>query len=109
MTARGRPQRAAAVSLHWEHPLVDEEWKKRAACRGEDPALWFPRGDQDAVRGGVPRSVRAMNKIAREICEICPVIDECLSYAIELDLRWGTWGGLTERDRARLTRRRPNS
>ncbi|MDU4245002.1 MAG: WhiB family transcriptional regulator, partial [Varibaculum cambriense] len=37
-------------------------------------------------------------------CELCEVRDECLSYALENDERFGIWGGLSERERRRLRR-----
>jgi hypothetical protein len=46
-------------------------WMKRGACRGEDPAMFFP------TRGV---SAAAMAK-ARAICAGCPVRAECLAYA----------------------------
>ncbi|MDU5308733.1 MAG: WhiB family transcriptional regulator, partial [Varibaculum cambriense] len=41
---------------------------------------------------------------AKAVCELCEVRDECLSYALENDERFGIWGGLSERERRRLRR-----
>ena len=58
---------------------LDVEHLADAACRGTDPALWFP-GPQDA-QAGVD---------ARLICAGCPVADECRDTAGEaLGIRGG--------------------
>lgn len=69
-----------------------EPWAGRAACRGADPALFFPGPDDDET-------------IALGICARCPVRQPCLEYALEARERFGIWGGTTERQRRRLIRR----
>lgn len=68
-----------------------EEWMVDANCVGTDPEAWFPG------KGG-----RASPTI-RKVCGACPVNEDCLSYALEFNLR-GIWGGLTESQRTRLRR-----
>jgi hypothetical protein len=36
---------------------------------------------------------------AKDVCAVCPVINECLSYALTYRERFGIWGGLSERGR----------
>lgn len=88
----------------WQHASVDESWKERAACQGEDPRLWFP--NEDGQRH-YERRVRKITAKARAICERCPVQGECLGFAIDTDTRYGMFGGLTERERAEITGKRP--
>ncbi len=45
---------------------------------------------------------------ARSVCVGCPVRTECLAEALDNRLEWGVWGGLTERERRAVLRRRPN-
>jgi WhiB family redox-sensing transcriptional regulator len=33
---------------------------------------------------------------------------ECLAEALDNQIEWGVWGGMTERERRALLRRRPN-
>jgi hypothetical protein len=61
-------------------------------CRA-DPELWF-RED--------PHSVQA----AKHGCRSCPALDECQAWALGHDEVWGTWGGLTARERHRAYRAR---
>jgi WhiB family redox-sensing transcriptional regulator len=72
--------------------LDERPWAAYGACRNADPDLFFPASDDDAGA-------------ALRICGGCPVVDECRDWALEMRVRYGVWGGLTERDRRRLLRR----
>ena len=67
------------------------EWFADAVCSSADPDAWFPE------LGGDPRP-------AQRICRTCPVIDECLDYALKNNFRHGVYGGLTGRQRRKLQR-----
>ncbi|MFC4001892.1 WhiB family transcriptional regulator [Prauserella oleivorans] len=73
-------------------------WRHRAACRDEDPELFFPVSDMGP---GAQQTAEA-----KSICARCPVRDQCLSYALDNGLDFGVFGGLTERERRELVRRR---
>ncbi len=76
-------------------PILEERpWAVFAACRGEDPDLFF-----GATKEAVARAL--------SLCGICPVETDCREYALSARERFGIWGGLTERERRRLLRRRP--
>lgn len=70
----------------------DIEWMNRGRCNGsEDPDIFFPR-----QRG---RNMRQKGSLkAKALCAECPVIGECLNYAIEHKLP-GVWGGTLEDER----------
>jgi WhiB family redox-sensing transcriptional regulator len=68
-------------------------WQRSANCLGVDPDLFFPE------RGGSTRE-------AKEVCRGCVVRQECLQYALDNSEKFGIWGGLSERERRRLRRRR---
>ena len=67
-------------------------------CMNTDPELWFPETGEGQNIG----------KMARELCGRCPVQQECLTYALEADIRFGIWGGLTSENRLRLQGRGRN-
>ena len=68
---------------------MDRNWVDVAACKGLDPAIFYPPTDEDADQ-------------AKAICAECPVREPCL----ELREKNGVWGGATERERLRIIRRR---
>ncbi|MFF2569062.1 WhiB family transcriptional regulator [Streptomyces sp. NPDC101191] len=44
---------------------------------------------------------------AKALCTGCPVKAECLAYALDQRVEHGVWGGMTERERRALLKRRP--
>lgn len=81
-----------------ENEMTD--WRHRAACRDEDPELFFPVSDMG------PGAKQAEN--AKSVCARCPVRSECLAYALRNGLDYGVFGGTTERERRALTRQPPD-
>ncbi len=71
-----------------------EDWSARAACRTTDPDALFVQG-------------AAQNR-AKALCSGCVVRTECLADALDNEVEFGVWGGMTERERRALLRRRPN-
>lgn len=69
------------------------DWRKRALCRCEDPELFFPVGSGPVALAQTER--------AKAVCARCPVVSECLEFA----LRWlpeGVAGGLASEERSVL-------
>lgn len=73
--------------------LEDMNWTARGACLNLAP-------DELFVQGAAQRSARA-------VCLGCKVRLECLSDALDNRVEFGVWGGMTERERRALLRRRP--
>lgn len=72
---------------------VAEDWRTRGACR-DDPDRLFVRG--------------AAQREAKQVCVPCPVRAQCLAEALDRRIEFGVWGGMTERERRALLRRRPD-
>ena len=70
------------------------DWRVNASCRSENPESLFVRG--------------AEQRKAKMICMGCPVRTECLAEALDNRIEFGVWGGMTERERRALLRRRPD-
>lgn len=72
-----------------EDMAVATSWMSWALCPDTDPDAFFPPDAAgpawwaDAVR----------------VCAGCPVRDECLDYALRLDIGHGVWGGTTPGER----------
>ena len=73
-------------------PITEERpWAAFAVCRDRDPDTFFPvttDGEREAIR----------------ICEGCPVRLECLEFAMETRVRFGVWGGVSEKQRRSMRR-----
>ncbi len=69
-------------------------WSAQAACRETDPDEMFVQG-------------AAQNRV-KQICNGCPVKMECLADALDNRIEFGVWGGMTERERRALLRKRPH-
>jgi WhiB family redox-sensing transcriptional regulator len=73
------------------------DWRHRAACRDEDPELFFPIGNSG------PALLQIED--AKDVCRRCDVIDQCLQWALESGQDVGVWGGMSEDERRALKRR----
>jgi len=65
------------------------QWQDDAMCAQVGTEMFFPE------KGGSTRE-------AKKICAACPVVAECLAYAIEIEVGPGIWGGLSQRERNKL-------
>jgi WhiB family redox-sensing transcriptional regulator len=70
------------------------DWTSLGRCAGTDPDALFVQG----------KAQRA----AKTVCKGCPVVAECLADALDNRTEFGVWGGMTERERRALLRRRPD-
>ncbi|SBT94154.1 WhiB family transcriptional regulator, redox-sensing transcriptional regulator [Streptomyces sp. DI166] len=76
-----------------------DDWRDRAACRREDPDLFFPIGTSG------PALIQTAR--AKAVCGRCPVRERCLRWALETGQAVGVWGGTSEVERLALRRRAP--
>jgi len=77
-------------------PLAEtiHDWTAAAACNNADPDELFVTG-------------AAQNR-AKAVCLSCPVRAECLADALDNRVEFGVWGGMTERERRAVLKRRPD-
>ncbi|MGH8896870.1 MAG: WhiB family transcriptional regulator [Egibacteraceae bacterium] len=74
------------------------DWRDRAACLDEDPALFFPIG--------VTGPALDQTEQAKAVCRDCPVRAQCLDWALATGQDAGVWGGTSEDERRQLRRTR---
>ena len=79
---------AAATRSTWV-----KDWAQHAICSKGEPDALFVRG--------------AAQQAAKQVCVGCPVIAECLADSLDNHTEFGVWGGMTERQRRALLKRRP--
>lgn len=82
-------------------PVIESwNWQQHAACRGMDVAAFFhPYGER-----GEPW--RERERRAKQVCQGCPVRQECLNYSLTVEEPFGTWGGLGEHERWEIVQER---
>ena len=73
------------------------DWRHRAACRDEDPELFFPIGNTG------PACCRSRRPSRSAVA--ARSVDDCLTWALESGQDAGVWGGLSEDERRALKRR----
>lgn len=70
------------------------DWRDDAECRVEDPEMFFPTGSETAAQDRIRQ--------AKAVCARCPVTAECLTWALEMGLDNGVFGGFSADDRRAL-------
>ncbi len=70
-------------------------WREQGACRRETVALQqrFFSDDLDDQHS------------AKQVCAVCPVVLDCLTFALATNQASFIWGGLTLKERRRMARR----
>jgi WhiB family transcriptional regulator, redox-sensing transcriptional regulator len=68
-------------------------WQEGGTCRempdDASDELFFPEG----------RSTAFIEHRAAKVCQRCPILPECRSWALSRHEEFGVWGGLTPRQR----------
>ncbi|WTX00956.1 WhiB family transcriptional regulator (plasmid) [Streptomycetaceae bacterium NBC_01309] len=77
------------------------DWRHRAACKDEDPELFFPLGNIGPALLQIEE--------AKAVCRRCPEMEACLGWALDTDQDAGVWGGMSEDERRALKRRAARS
>ena len=71
-------------------------WYDYAACRGQDPEMFFPVGVSELAQRQLQRPT---------VCAGCSVRSLCLEFAVLAGVEHGVWGGLGEDERHATNRR----
>lgn len=74
----------------------NRNWRTDAACRQEDPELFFPHSTDGPGALVVEQ--------AKAVCRRCLVADTCLQFALDENIPAGIFGGLTDDERRSLRR-----
>ena len=74
--------------------VLSADWAARGTRRYGDPDLFFP----------ITSSGPALLQIAqaKAVCARCPVLIDCLGYALETGQDAGVWGGTTAEERREI-------
>lgn len=84
----------AGAGVQWNVlPHADSAWTVKAECTSVDPEALFVTG--------------AAQRDATKVCKGCPVRLECLADALDNQIEYGVWGGMTERQRRAVLKKSP--
>jgi hypothetical protein len=72
------------------------DWRDTAACRTENPELFFPKGDSGPWLHAIEE--------AKNVCRRCPSAEACLPFALTEGIDSGIFGGFTEQERRSVRR-----
>ncbi|MGW7247746.1 WhiB family transcriptional regulator [Streptomyces decoyicus] len=76
---------------------TERDWRHDAACREEEPELFFPTGNTGPALLQIEE--------AKAVCRRCPVLQKCGQWALDTGQDTGVWGAMSE-DERRATKRR---
>ena len=76
------------------------EWQEAGECRKLDNIIFFGEEGESELEK------QSREAHAKSICGRCAVKEPCLEFAMETNQKYGIWGGLTDKERASLKRRR---
>jgi WhiB family transcriptional regulator, redox-sensing transcriptional regulator len=79
---------------------AEDTWDLGAACRAEDPMLFFGPNRFEPKRERLAREAEA-----KAVCAGCPSLRACREYALAQGELYGVWGGLGENDRRAIAAR----
>ncbi|MGI5372951.1 WhiB family transcriptional regulator [Streptomyces sp. CA-251387] len=74
-----------------------DDWRDYAACRHEDPDLFYPIGTSGPTV--------LQTEQAKAVCRRCSVREQCLRWALDQKQFIGIWGGTSEDERRALRQR----
>jgi WhiB family redox-sensing transcriptional regulator len=74
------------------------DWRDNAACTDQESDLFFA--------SELTATGKADVRHAKTICWRCPSLQPCGQWALETRQAFGVWGGMSERERRRILRRR---
>jgi WhiB family redox-sensing transcriptional regulator len=76
--------------------FTEKNWYELAACKNLPIDIFFPIGRTGPALKEIQR--------AKSICQECPVVRECLDYAISTNQESGVWGCTSEDERKNMRR-----
>ena len=83
--------------MPWSRATWDADgWRLDAACHDTPAGMFFPVGSTGAAETQI--------EAAKRICAGCPVVEECLIFAVTTNQEYGVWGGLDEDERRDVRR-----
>lgn len=83
------------MSYQGEDDELDQSWREQAKCRDVNRDVFFPEGSPGFLVKDEPGN-------PGHYCFNCVVRRECLDYALSIQSTDGIFGGVNERQRAKM-------
>lgn len=83
------------MQLYFELARQIEQSPTIPPCQDSDPEAWF--SEDGMLEAG---------RKAKKMCQSCPVINACATYAIAAEEMFGVWGGMTALERRKIRLKR---
>jgi WhiB family redox-sensing transcriptional regulator len=79
------------------------DWFDQAACRGHSDIFLAGSGSHVALRRyRLSKYDEQIDRLSKAICATCPVIDDCLDWALRERIQFYVYGGLSWPERQDL-------
>lgn len=91
MTNRGHLNQVQQTYAKLIHAIIENEGVE---CE-QLPEFFFPQRDS-------MNQIHLEIRVAKDVCARCPIVAECLEYAIVGEEAYGIWGGTTPEERRSL-------
>lgn len=82
---------SSSIAIDHQTDIKDTIWRRKAMCLGAQTDKFFPGRGQDS-------------QYAKNVCDSCNVSDSCLETALNTNVKFGIWGGKSERERRAIRR-----
>jgi transcription factor WhiB len=82
-------------------------WQKDSLCKREKK--FVPETKEHvpyAYDDFYPPTGKAVTEEVKDMCNRCPVQKECLEFALERPEKYGFWGGMSEKERKEIRRKK---
>ena len=87
--------------------IIKYKWQKDSLCKKE---LRFVPETKEHVPyeydDFYPPTGKTVSEQVKDMCDRCPVKDECLEFALAYPEKYGYWGGTTEKQREVIKQQR---
>jgi len=80
------------TSMYDPDYIPPEGWQQEAACRGYDPNQFIPETDPTTGLATSPEELELQILLARTVCKLCPVKQDCFNVAVRNNEKSGLWG-----------------
>ncbi len=80
--------------MKYRDNIQDRTWMEEAVCGGAETEAFYSDTE------------RFLRRLTEQYCKKCPVMNQCLEYALASEDQFGVWGGTTPRQRREMLKQK---